>query len=159
MLAWFIWCKCYANSPNVVVQGRLYQLTGQTAYHSPDVPRHDHTHTHTHTRNVCWIQSTCSHQLPPNSIIKYKTWAYFPSHLYNSTLTSFEPLICCVTYLLTPWSRVLLEKLTSFRSKPRNSPHFMEPEGSLPYSLVLATCPYTELTPSSPHDPLQLPEN
>jgi hypothetical protein len=31
----------------------------------------------------------------------------------------------------------------------------MEPEGSLPYSQVPATCPYPELTPSSPHDPLQ----
>jgi hypothetical protein len=29
----------------------------------------------------------------------------------------------------------------------------MEPEGSLPYSQVPATCPYPELTPSSPHDP------
>src|SRR5215469_3884251 len=29
---------------------------------------------------------------------------------------------------------------------------FMEPEGSLPYSQVLATRPYPELTPSRPHD-------
>jgi hypothetical protein len=29
----------------------------------------------------------------------------------------------------------------------------MEPEGSLLYSQVPATCPYPELTPSSPHDP------
>jgi hypothetical protein len=28
----------------------------------------------------------------------------------------------------------------------------MEPEGSLPYSQVPATCPYPELTPSCPHD-------
>jgi hypothetical protein len=35
----------------------------------------------------------------------------------------------------------------------------MEPEGSLPYSQVPATCPYPEPTPSSPHDPLQLPPN
>jgi hypothetical protein len=33
----------------------------------------------------------------------------------------------------------------------------MEPEGSLPYSQVPATHPYPEPTPSSPHDPLQLP--
>jgi hypothetical protein len=32
----------------------------------------------------------------------------------------------------------------------------MEPEGSLPYSQLLATCPYPELTPSSPHDPLNI---
>jgi hypothetical protein len=28
----------------------------------------------------------------------------------------------------------------------------MEPEGSLPYSQVPATCPYPEPTPSSPHE-------
>jgi hypothetical protein len=36
---------------------------------------------------------------------------------------------------------------------------FMEPESSLPYSQVPATRPYPEPTPSSPHDPLQLPED
>jgi hypothetical protein len=30
----------------------------------------------------------------------------------------------------------------------------MEPEGSFPYSQVPATCPYSEPTPSSPHNPL-----
>jgi len=34
----------------------------------------------------------------------------------------------------------------------------MEPEGPSLYPQVPATCPYPELTPSSPHDPLQLPE-
>jgi hypothetical protein len=41
-------------------------------------------------------------------------------------------------YLLTPWSTVL-ETLT--RSQSRNSPHFMEPEGSLPHLQVPATFP------------------
>jgi hypothetical protein len=36
---------------------------------------------------------------------------------------------------------------------------FMEPEGSLPYSQVTATRLYPEPTPSSPHVPLQLPED
>jgi hypothetical protein len=36
---------------------------------------------------------------------------------------------------------------------------FMEPEGSLPYSQVPVIPPYSEPTPSSPHDPLQLPED
>jgi hypothetical protein len=36
---------------------------------------------------------------------------------------------------------------------------FMEPKGSLPYSQVPATCTYPEPTPSSPHNPLQLPED
>jgi hypothetical protein len=35
----------------------------------------------------------------------------------------------------------------------------MEPQGSLPYSQVPVTRPYPEPTPSSPHDPLQLPEH
>ena len=60
-------------------------------------------------------------------------------------------------YLLTPWSRVLLEKLTSKLVK--KFPAFMEPESPSPYPQVLATCPYPEPTPSSPHDPLQLPED
>jgi hypothetical protein len=30
----------------------------------------------------------------------------------------------------------------------------MEPESSLPYSQVPATCPYPDPTPSSPHNPL-----
>jgi hypothetical protein len=36
---------------------------------------------------------------------------------------------------------------------------FMEPEGSLPYSQETSTCPYPDPTPSSPHNPLQLPED
>src|SRR5215472_842634 len=36
---------------------------------------------------------------------------------------------------------------------------FMEPESSLPYSQVPATCPYPEPTPSSPHDSLQVSED
>ena len=35
----------------------------------------------------------------------------------------------------------------------------MEPESSSPYLQVPATRPYPEPTPSSPHDPLQLPED
>ena len=33
----------------------------------------------------------------------------------------------------------------------------MEPESLSPYPQVPATCPYPEPTPSSPHNPLQLP--
>ena len=36
---------------------------------------------------------------------------------------------------------------------------FMEPESPAPYPQVPAICPYPEPTPSSPHNPLQLPEN
>jgi hypothetical protein len=46
-----------------------------------------------------------------------------------------------LTYLLTPWSRVLLEKLAGFQLV-KKFPHFMELDGSLPHSQVL--CPYPE---------------
>jgi hypothetical protein len=36
-------------------------------------------------------------------------------------------------------------------------PAFMEPESSLPYPQVPATCPYPEPAPSSNHNPLPLP--
>jgi len=45
------------------------------------------------------------------------------------------------TYLLTPWTRVLLEKLTG-SALVKKFPAFLEPEGSSPYSQVPATCPY-----------------
>ena len=69
--------------------------------------------------------------------------------------------LCCylLTYLLTPWSRVLLEKLTSKLQLVKKFPAFTEPESSSPYPQVPATCPYPQPTPSCPHDPLQLPED
>jgi len=62
------------------------------------------------------------------------------------------------TYLLTPWNRVLLEKLTGSAASQEIPPQFMEPESSSPYSQVPAICPYPEPTPSSLH-PLPLPED
>jgi len=56
-------------------------------------------------------------------------------------------LVAC--YLLTPWSRVLLEKLTGFQLVKK----FQNPEGSLPHSQVPATCPYTKPARSSPYLP------
>jgi hypothetical protein len=38
-------------------------------------------------------------------------------------------------------------------------PAFMELESSSPYPQVPAICPYPEPTPSSPHDPFQLPKD
>ena len=61
-----------------------------------------------------------------------------------------------LTYLLTPWSRVFLEKLTGFELV-KKFPAFMESEGSLPHS-QLATCPYPELARSNPYPLIPLPE-
>ena len=44
-------------------------------------------------------------------------------------------------YLLTPWCRVPLEKLTGLQLV-KKFPHFTEPEGSLPHSQASATCLY-----------------
>jgi hypothetical protein len=63
-----------------------------------------------------------------------------------------------LTYLLTPWSRVLLEKLTVNFAVSQEIPPFMELEIFSPYPQVPATCLYPEPTPSSTHDPLQLSE-
>jgi hypothetical protein len=49
----------------------------------------------------------------------------------------------------TPWSRVLLEKLTGLQLV-KKYPHFMEIEGSLPHSQVPFTCLYPEPAQSSP---------
>jgi len=68
-----------------------------------------------------------------DSLMSFSVSGHYIHCVYTST--------DLITYLLTPWSRVLLEKLT-FLSLSRNSPHFMEPEGSLPYLREPATCPY-----------------
>ena len=62
---------------------------------------------------------------------------YLLTHSLTHSLTHL------LTHSLTPISRVLLEKLTGFQ-QVKNSPHFMEHEGSLPHSQVSATCPYPE---------------
>jgi hypothetical protein len=59
------------------------------------------------------------------------------------------------TYLLTPWSRVLLEKLTGLKLVKKFL-HCMEPEGSLPHSQVPATCLYPEPAQSSPYPHIPL---
>jgi hypothetical protein len=70
--------------------------------------------------------------------------------------------VCILTYILTPiltpWSRVLLEKLAGF-SYSRNSPHCMEPKVSFPHSQVSASCLYPAPAQSSPHPHIPLPED
>jgi hypothetical protein len=61
--------------------------------------------------------------------------------------------------LLTPWSRVLLEKLLQLLQLFKEFPAFMEAVSLLPYSQVPATYPYPDSAPSSLHNPLPLPED
>ena len=67
-------------------------------------------------------------------------------------------ILLLLTYLLTPRNTFLLEKLTSSQLV-KNLPHFMEPEGSWPYSNVPATCTYPEPPRSSPYPQIPLPED
>ena len=46
---------------------------------------------------------------------------------------------------------------TKFAASQEISPHFMEPEGSLPHSQVSATCPYPGPAQSSPHTHIPTP--
>ena len=73
-------------------------------------------------------------------------------HKSRSTL-----LTNLLTYLLTPWSRVLLQKLTGFQLV-KKFPAFMEPEASLPHSQVPATSPYPEPARYSPCPYILLPD-
>ena len=61
-------------------------------------------------------------------------------HVANYEQSSKILLTHLLTYLLTPWTRVLLEKITGSQLV-KKFPHFMETEGSLPHSQLPATCP------------------
>ena len=58
-------------------------------------------------------------------------------------------------YLLTPWSRVHLEKLTSLQLVKKFSAFYV-PEGLSPHLQVPATCPYLEPARSSPYTHITL---
>ena len=65
-------------------------------------------------------------------------------------------LACLLTYSM---EESPLEKLKGFQLVKKNSPHFMEPEGSLPQSTVPASCPYPEPARSSLNPHIPLPED
>ena len=65
-----------------------------------------------------------------------------------------QELATIITYSLTPWSSVLLEKLTGFQVV-KKFPAFY----GIPHSQVPATCPYPEPALSSPYPNIQLPES
>jgi hypothetical protein len=60
-------------------------------------------------------------------------------------------IIIIITYLLTPWSSVL-EKLTGSAASQETPRILWNPK-------VPAACPYPEPNPSSPHNPLPLPDD
>ena len=60
-----------------------------------------------------------------------------------------------LTYLLTPWSRVLLEKLSAFAANQETLNILLEPEASLPHSQMPATC----LSVMSQINPVHVPSH
>jgi hypothetical protein len=79
---------------------------------------------------------------------------FYVSHglLVIANKTKFNKIF---TYLLTPWSRVHIEKITGF-SQSKKLPHFMEPA---PHSQVPSTCPYPEPDRSCTYTHISLPED
>ena len=73
------------------------------------------------------------------------------STLWTCTEGTYLPTYL-ITYLLTPWSRVFLKKLTSFQLV-KKFPAFYATRSSLPHSQEPATCPYPEPARSSPCPP------
>ena len=69
----------------------------------------------------------------------------------------FIVLVPSITYLLTPWSRVLLEKLASLQLV-KKFPAFYGTRRFLTALTSPATCPYPEPAQSSPHTLLPPPE-
>ena len=105
--------------------------------------------------------SRCQHQFITCINLLWQRVVTIYSHLQVNRIIQICVYVCMyiyITYLLTPWSRVLLEKLTGSATS-QEIPRILEPEGSSPYSQVPATCPYPEPTPSSPHNPFPLPED
>jgi hypothetical protein len=84
--------------------------------------------------------------------ISWKSIMWFWSFKTGSTHTY------SLTYLLNG-EESFLRSWPVFAASQEIPCIFMESEGSLPYSQVPATRPYPEPTPSSSHDPLQLPEH
>jgi hypothetical protein len=60
--------------------------------------------------------------------------------------------------LLTPWSRVLLEKRTGSVAS-QEIPHIFGIRRFITLLTSARHCPYPEPTPSNPHNPLPLPED
>ena len=81
--------------------------------------------------------------------------AMWPQHTIRKRTYIF---ICLLNYLLTAWSRTLLEKLTCTQIV-RKCSSFYETEGSLPHSQVPAACPYPEPHRSRPCPLIPVPED
>ena len=81
---------------------------------------------------------------------KTAKWNFHFCHVCLSVRMEQLALHRTDTHLLTPWSRVLLEKLTGFAANQEIPRILWNTEGSLTHSQVSATCLYSEPVRSSP---------
>ena len=78
------------------------------------------------------------------------------SSFYESNKRGACNIFSCVVCPTVPYFSTLSDNGTIFEKKLLTYSMEFTPS---PYPQVPATCPYPEPTPSSPHDPLQLPED
>jgi len=79
-------------------------------------------------------------------------------HNVFACLTHYLSRYCMSTYLFTPWSRVLLEKLTGFQLV-KKFPAFYGTRRFITATQVPTTCPYPEPAQTSPYTHIPLPED
>jgi hypothetical protein len=90
----------------------------------------------TYLPQACFVSDAIMNEVDSSKIgVQMHTYCSRPNHL--------------LTYLLIPWNKVLLEKLTGSQLV-KKFPALYGMRRSLPYSHVPATCPYPEPARSSP---------
>ena len=95
-------------------------------------------------------------QKAQHSIMSHVMRYYVTVTLSKSAAITLHTLLYLqLTYLLHVAES--LQRSQPVLSQSRNSPHFMEPEGSLSHSHMPATCPYPEPSRSSPRPHIPLP--
>ena len=124
----------------------LYMTNQVTIHRTKDVTTHTINQQFNHVTNC------------PPWVTNGRSDSPVPSCPHSTATLTTADTMCLLrdTNLLTPRSRVFVEKLTG--SQPvKKFPAFCE--GSLPHSQVPATCPYPEPARSSPYPHIPLPED
>ena len=109
-----------------------------------------------HTRLMLQFPTVTTFTAPsPRSYRRIQTWKKSFKNMATGNCLFLPPGLS--TYLIHGTESFL--NSWPFISWSRNSPHFMEPEGSLPHSQEPATCPYPKPDQSSPCPHISLPED
>jgi hypothetical protein len=96
------------------------------------------------------------YQLYPYSVA-HMIWYILLPPPAHSRCPSYCAWLFLITYLLTPWSRVLLENLIGLQLV-KKFPEFYKTRNFITACTLPATCPYPEPDGSSPYPHILLPE-